>query len=40
MNDDLKLLAQMADDYVIATLETHQFCEFLNGDFGYLGLNW
>jgi GDPmannose 4,6-dehydratase len=36
----LMMQAEQPDDYVIATGETHSVREFLEGAFGYLGLDW
>jgi GDPmannose 4,6-dehydratase len=36
----LMLQAEEADDYVVATGETHSVREFLDETFGYLNLNW
>lgn len=36
----MMMQAEEADDYVIATGETHSIREFLDETFGYLGLDW
>src|SRR5207248_4329465 len=36
----LMMQAERADDYVIATGETHSIKEFLTEAFGHLGLDW